>query len=306
MNFFELNTPVVFLVFNRPVTTQKVFDEIKKAKPKKLFIIADAPRDNVPGEKAKCDEVKKIVESVNWDCEVKRNYADTNLGCGKRISSGLDWVFSQTEEAIMLEDDCLPHPSFFRFCQEMLDYYRNDEKVMFISGDNFQSKKRNPRYSYYFSAYNHVWGWAAWKRTWDKYDYNMKLWPSIKENKLLGKWLTSPASEKFWTRLFQRVFAKKINTWDIQLTFACFINRGLSVVPEVNLISNIGFGSDSTHTADSKNNSSMLPVKEMVFPLKHPQIIIRDIKADIYEEKTHFLISLPYKILAKIKKTIKQ
>jgi hypothetical protein len=305
MNSFELNTPVVFIVFNRPGTTRRVFEEIKKAGPKKLFIIADAPRENVPGEKEKCSQVKEIVEKIEWDCEVFRNYSDSNMGCGKRISSGLDWVFSQIEEAIILEDDCLPHPSFFRFCQELLEYYRNDDRIMFISGDNFQNIRRNSDTSYYFSIYNHVWGWASWKRTWDRYDYNMKFWPSFRDKKLLDSWLSSPRAVKFWTRFFQRVYNKEINTWDIQLTFACFANRGLSIVPEVNLVSNIGFGQDSTHTHDSKNSSAFIPVKEMIFPLKHPCSVVRDIDADVYEEKTHYLYSLLYKILGRIRMLIK-
>lgn len=302
---FELNTPIVFMVFNRPGTTCRVFEEIKKAKPKKLFIISDAPRENVPGEKEKCSKVKEIVEKIEWDCDVFRNYSDSNLGCGKRISSGLDWVFSQTEEAIILEDDCLPHPSFFRFCQELLEFYRNDDRIMFISGDNFQNNRRNSSTSYYFSSYNHVWGWASWKRTWDRYDYKMELWPSFKDKRLLDSWLSSPRAVKFWTKFFQKVYNKEINTWDIQLTFACFANKGLSIIPEVNLISNIGFGQDSTHTQDPKNSSAFIPVKEMIFPLKHPSSVVRDIDADVYVEKTHYLYSLLYKILGQIRMLIK-
>jgi hypothetical protein len=302
---FELNTPIVFMVFNRPGTTRRVFEEIKKAEPKKLFIISDAPRENVPGEKENCCQVKEIVEKIEWDCEVFRNYSDSNLGCGKRISSGLDWVFSQTEEAIILEDDCLPHPSFFRFCQELLEFYRNDDRIMFISGDNFQNNRRNSSTSYYFSSYNHVWGWASWKRTWDRYDYKMELWPSFKDKRLLDSWLSSPRAVKFWTKFFQKVYNKEINTWDIQLTFACFANKGLSIIPEVNLISNIGFGQDSTHTQDSKNSSAFIPVKEMIFPLKHPSSVVRDIDADVYVEKTHYLYSLLYKILGQIRMLIK-
>jgi hypothetical protein len=305
MNSFELNTPVVFIVFNRPGTTSRVFDEIRKAGPKKLFIIADAPRVNVPGESEKCSQVKEIVEKIDWDCEVFRNYADINLGCGKRISSGLNWVFDQTDEAIILEDDCLPHPSFFRFCQELLEFYRNDERIMIISGDNFQDNRRNSNTSYYFSSYNHVWGWATWKRTWDKYDYKMTQWPLVKDKKLMDSWLSSSQAVKFWTKIFQKVYNKEIDTWDYQLTFACMANRGMSIIPEVNLISNIGFGPDSTHTQGSKNSSAFIPVKEMIFPLKHPSTLVRDIDADVYEEKTHYWYSLPYKILGIIKMLIK-
>ena len=181
MTNWKLETPVAFLVFNRPHTTDKVFSEIAAANPRKLLIVADGPRPDQPGEAERCVAVRAIVDRVDWDCEVLTNYSDINLGCKARISSGLDWVFDTVEEAIVLEDDCLPHPSFFRFCEELLVKYRDDERIAQIGGVNFQSGRRRTNYSYYFSRYAHIWGWATWRRAWRHYDVALKAWPLIRD-----------------------------------------------------------------------------------------------------------------------------
>src|SRR5665648_587346 len=169
MSNFQLKTPVAFIIFNRPETTRRVFAEIAKARPTKLLVIADGPRATHPDDAEKCAVVRAIIDGVDWDCEVLKNYSDVNLGCKRRVSSGLDWVFDTVEEAIILEDDCLPHPTFFRFCEEMLAKYRDDKRIAMISGDNFQFGKKRTEYSYYFSRYTHIWGWASWRRAWDNY-----------------------------------------------------------------------------------------------------------------------------------------
>ncbi|MGC1799486.1 MAG: hypothetical protein WA701_03795, partial [Solirubrobacterales bacterium] len=187
---WEFRTPVAMLIFNRPETTARVFERVREARPPKLLVVADGPRADRPGEAGRCREARAVVEAVDWPCELMTDYSEVNLGCGKRISSGLDWVFDSVEEAIVLEDDCLPHPSFFRFCEELLKRYRAEERVVHVSGDNFQSAGRaggavgrllrlagrswSP--SYYFSRYAHVWGWASWRRAWSDYDFEMTAW----------------------------------------------------------------------------------------------------------------------------------
>lgn len=158
---FQLKTPVAFLIFNRPDTTRRVFAEIAKARPPKLLVVADGPRADHPDDVEKCAAVRAIIDGIDWDCKVLTNYSDINLGCKRRVSSGLDWVFDTVEEAIILEDDCLPHPAFFRFCEEMLNKYRDDKRIAMISGDNFQFGRKRTEYSYYFSRYPHIWGWAS-------------------------------------------------------------------------------------------------------------------------------------------------
>lgn len=182
MTDFKLTTPVAFIIFNRPDTTERVFAEIAKAKPQKLLVVGDGARANRNVEVAKVAACRAIIERVDWPCEVLTNFSEINLGCKVRVSSGLDWVFEQVEEAIILEDDCLPDPTFFRFCQEMLARYRDDQRIGMISGDNLQFGRRQNDESYYFTKYVHIWGWATWRDRWrDSYDVNLKKWPSIRD-----------------------------------------------------------------------------------------------------------------------------
>ena len=251
MTQFQLTTPVAFFVFNRPDVTQRVFERIRDAKPQKLFIIADGARFSE--EEDKCKEVRNIVQNIDWDCEVLTNFSEVNLGCKIRVSSGLDWVFDNVESAIILEDDCLPEPSFFEFCSELLTRYVNDQRVMMISGDNFQSGKKRTNDSYYFSIFPHCWGWATWRRAWQYYDVEMKLWLTVRDNNWLMDILHSKSAVRYWENVFQDVFDGLIDTWDYQWTFACWIQSGLTVLPNVNLVSNIGFNEQATHTKKSKN-----------------------------------------------------
>ena len=274
-----MKTPVAFLIFNRPATTKAVFAEIAKAKPSKLFVVADGPRPDRPNEDERCRLTRMIVEAIDWDCELFTNYADTNMGCRDRVSSGIDWVFHHVEEAIFLEDDCLPHPSFFRFCEELLERYRHDERIMAISGDNFQFGRKRTECSYYFSRYTHIWGWASWRRAWKHYDLSISHWPMIREGQWLDDFLGDRRESDYWTEIFDLVYQGKIGTWDYQWLFACWLESALCVLPNVNLVSNIGFGADATHTGGA-GRVAELPTEEMLFPLKHPPAMIRDGAAD--------------------------
>lgn len=276
-----LKTPVAFLIFNRPETTERVFAEIARARPPKLLVVADGPRAERPEEAELCRRARAVVGRVDWDCEVVTNFAGTNLGCKGRVSSGITWVFEQVEEAIILEDDCLPHPSFFPFCEELLARFRADERVMVVSGDNFQQGRRRTEFSYYFSRYAHIWGWASWRRAWAHYDVGMKLWPALRDD---PAWLLDVTGDertaRYWHEVFEAVAAGRVNTWDYQWLFACWSQHGLSVVPEANLVTNIGFGADSTHTAAPDPTTAGLPAAEMPFPLAHPPYVVRHLEAD--------------------------
>ena len=291
MNFFTLTTPVVLLGFNRPAETGRVFAAIREARPPRLLIVADGPRADRPDDGPLCAEVRRIVEQVDWPCEVQHNYSGINLGCRQRVASGLDWVFEQVEEAIILEDDCLPHPSFFRFCEELLSKYRHDERIMMISGDNFQFGINRTSYSYYFSRYSHIWGWASWRRSWEKYDILMKLWPEIRDGGWLHDVFIRNNVIKYWEKSFEDTYNGLIDTWDHQFTFACIVNNGLSIVPNMNLVSNIGFNFGATRTK-SKCRFSDMRTEEMLFPLVHPHHIIRNAKADKYTENLQFTSSI--------------
>jgi hypothetical protein len=303
MSVWQLNTPVAFLIFNRPDTTERVFAEIARARPPELLVVADGPRSDQPGDREKCDAARAVIDRVDWDCNVLKNYSDENLGCRRRVSSGLDWVFDTLEEAIILEDDCLPHPTFFRFCEELLEFYRDDERIMMISGDNFQFGRKRTPYSYYFSLYTHIWGWASWRRAWKHYDVEMKLWPEIKNGSWLHDLLLDRRAIKYWTKTFQRVYEGKIDTWDYSWTFACWSQNGLTILPNENLISNIGFREDGTHTASSTRTANM-PTKDLDFPLKHPPFVIRDVHADERTSKLFFTPTFFNRLQTKLKSVL--
>lgn len=287
-----MQTPVAFIIFNRPDTTKQVFDVIRQARPPKLFVIADAARASRPGEAKKCSETRAIVEQVDWDCEVMTNFAEQNLGCQRRISGGLDWVFAQTERAIILEDDCLPHPSFFPFCEELLERYRDDERVMHIGGTNYQFGRRRFSYSYYFSRYNHCWGWASWRRAWRHFDVEMKLWPELRDRGLLKDLLHDVRAAADWQRAFQMVYEKRIDSWAYCWTLSCWAQSGLTILPSVNLISNIGFGAEGSHTLNHRSKFANMQIEDVGSPLIHPPFVIRDDEADEFTQRNNFRRSI--------------
>jgi hypothetical protein len=281
-----MKTPIAFLIFNRPDTTEKVFTRIREAKPPKLLVVADGPRLDRIGEAQKCALTRAIIDRVDWECEVITNYSDINLGCKYRVSSGIDWIFQQVDEAIILEDDCLPDLSFFRYCEELLERYRDDTRIMFISGDNFQFGRKSTNDSYYFSrCINNtppIWGWATWRRSWQHYDVDLKLWKTIQDDNWLEDILEDRKIVKLWKQRFQSIYDKSFDTWDFQLVFACWTQSGLIIQPNVNLISNIGYGSEATHSKTLLTEFANMLVEPMSFPMKHSEFMIRDAKADRY------------------------
>lgn len=283
----NFNTPVLFLIFNRLETTELVFNEIKKIKPKKLYIVADGPRLNKNNEESLCKETRDIVEKIDWQCEVYKNYSDINLGCRKRVSSGIDWFFENEEQGIILEDDCLPDQTFFKFCEEMLEKYKNDERVGMVSGNNFQFGEINNPHSYYFSRYSHIWGWATWRRAWRKYDVNISDWPQVKKSKKLKEIFSNLKTRLYWIYVFNKVYKNQIDTWDYQWTYAFFMNNFLSVMPSTNLVSNIGFSDSSTHTK-RKSKFSRMKITPLDFPLKHPQEIVPNVESDRMVQKNNY------------------
>jgi hypothetical protein len=278
---YKVTTAVALLIFNRPDTTARVFEAIAKAKPSKLLVVADGPRPDRLGEADKCAQTRAIINNVDWDCEVITNYSPINLGCKKRVASGLDWIFEQVEEAIILEDDCLPEHSFFRFCDEMLERYRLNERVGMVSGGNLQFGQLRGNASYYFSRYTHIWGWATWRRAWKHYDRDMALWPSFRDEGWLDRVFSSQGEREYWKNSFQWVYDGKLDTWDCSWTFAAITHGMLQVVPNVNLISNIGFGPEATHTHVVGIHANM-PIQPIVFPMKHPKFVLVDEEADRY------------------------
>ena len=280
---YMVHSPVAFLIFNRPDTTKKVFAAIAKAKPRQLLVVADGPRSGRQGEAEKCAAAREVIKKIDWDCEVSTNYSETNLGCKRCVSQGLNWVFDTVDRAIVLEDDVLPDSTFFRYCDELLDRYENDQRVGGIGGCNFQNGIRRTPYSYYFSRCVHIWGWASWARAWKYYDVEMTLWPLVRDGRYLNGLSPNVHSFYYWQAILQEVHQGKIDTWDYQWAFSCWVNNMLFVLPAANLITNIGFGPGATHTSGSSRFSN-LSTQPVDFPLVHPPFVMRDSEADSFSD----------------------
>lgn len=290
-----MNTPVAFVLFNRPDTTRRVFAAIRERRPARLLVIADGPRPARAGELARCHEARAVVDQgVDWPCEVQRCYSDENLGCKRRLSSGFDWLFQQVEEAIILEDDCLPHPSFFPYCEELLAKWRDDERIMSICGTNLGLPLRTDGASYGFTRTPHCWGWASWRRAWRNYDVAMQAWPAFRDAGRLDDVLRDRGLRSRYRRNFDRLHAGRIDTWDWQWTFACWMNHGLCAVPRENLVSNIGFGAAASHTTGTSRLAN-LPTRAISLPLNHPPHLVVD-EAFFALAEAQSLPSLPARV----------
>lgn len=262
--------------------------------------MGDGPRAKRVGETEKVAATRAIIERVDWDCEVLTNFSDENLGCRRRVSSGIDWIFEQADEAIVLEDDCVPDPTFFRFCQELLERYRHDMRIGMIGGVNFQFGRRRNDNSYYFSKYFHIWGWASWRDRWvGNYDVTMARWPQIRNEDRFSDILGSGREAAYWRKIFERVYRGEIDTWDYQWVFANWVEGRLSILPAVNLISNIGFDENATHTTGISDlaNLARNPIQ---FPLTHPSEVSRNIQADQFSERMCFRVPLAKRVRSKL------
>jgi hypothetical protein len=290
--------PVAFLIFNRPEQTARVLAAIRAARPAKLLVVADGPRVMRPGETDLCEQTRDVIKGVDWPCELLRNFSDANMGCGRRVASGLNWVFEQVEEAVILEDDCVPNPTFFAFCEELLERYRRDERIMMISGDNFQNGRYWTSDSYYFSELPHCWGWATWRRAWQLFDFEMCDWPLRRSTRWLKNIAKHPMLEQHWATSFDGVRSGEVDTWDYQWMYCMFSRNGLSIVPDVNLVTNIGFGSAATHTS-IVDDRHIVESRPMRFPLRHPLSVHQNTKADQFEKA--YLHRLPrFSVVSKI------
>lgn len=295
----RFNTPILFIIFNRQGSTEKVFNEIKKQRPKYLYIAGDGPRENHPQDKENCRKTREIINQIDWNCKLKTLFREENLGCGKAVSGAINWFFKNVDKGIILEDDCLPHLDFFSYCEELLNKYEDNNQIKLITGDNFQNGIKRGEASYYFSAYTHIWGWASWKRTWDEYDFTLDSISKKEFKKSLKDYSFSWSQRMVWLDKFVLMRKNKIDTWDYQLSFCIWKNKGINIIPNVNLISNIGFGENSTHTKDIKNPLANIPTNN-ILPLSYPKKILMDKDADNYTNNKFYrknLIQLVYRCL---------
>jgi hypothetical protein len=283
-----LATPVLFIVFNRPHLTAKVLDSLLAIKPSVLYVAADGPRANKESDVKLCAETRALIESkVTWPCEIKKRFLDENLGCGKAVSTAISWFFSEVEYGIVLEDDCLPDASFYPFCEQLLLKYKDNNEIMHIGGANFQDGKKRGEASYYFSSEVHVWGWASWRRAWNAYDYNTSNLHEFISTHKIKKYYQDKKIINYWHHIFERMTRHEIDTWDYQWRYCIWNAGGLAIIPQKNLVSNIGFGADATHTSVTASSDNV-PRQTMEPVLIHPATITRDAAADLYTFDQHY------------------
>lgn len=276
-----LATAVLFLIFNRPDTTARVFDAIRRVKPRRLYIAADGARDWKEGEIDRVESARAIATSIDWPCELRTLFRDDNLGCKGAVSDAITWFFKHEEQGIILEDDCLPHVDFFRFATTMLNRYKEDDRVSVVTGNNFLNSVPHRQSSYYFSKYSHCWGWASWRRAWQYYDGDLSFWPEWSESPDWKRRMSNPMERRYWEKIFGRVRSGKFDTWDYPWMASIWYHNGLTVTPNVNLVSNIGFGPNSTHTTQSDSPLAAIPT-EGLGEIRHPRVVETDAEADRY------------------------
>jgi len=303
-----LSTPVLLIIFKRLATTEKVFEAIRQVKPQKLYVAADGPRADKAGEAEKAQATRDIIKKVDWECEIKTLFQEQNLGCGVAPATAITWFFEHEQTGIILEDDCLPSQSFFWFCQELLEKYRHDTRIMQVSGVNPQQGwRRDPDYDYYFSEAGITWGWATWRRAWQLYNYNIPHFKEITDKKYIESFHLHREKVTWMINCLDDAYRQlpAVSWWDFQWEFTKFSQSGLSVVPNVTLVKNIGFDADATHTFDIIDYASS-ETAELAFPLKHPPFIIRDMLSDKRYYDKHLKNSILKKIKNRINKIIRR
>lgn len=271
-----MTVPVALMIFNRPAATHRVLASVRLYHPATLFVVADGPRSEA--EAVQCEAARAVIEQVDWDCKVLTNYSDFNMGCDPRVESGINWVFEHCEEAILLEDDCVPVPTFFEYCAQLLERYRHDERVVMISGYNCLRDRHPVHCSYYFTRSFLTWGWATWRRAWQHYPEGLDHWPVLRSSPWLADLFGDPEMVA-WHRDHFDALAAGNRGWDFRWAFACLLQHGLAIAPAVNLVTNIGSGEGATHTTHQTRGLN-LPTGQMAFPLTHPRFMILDSEAD--------------------------
>ena len=279
---YRVKNPVLIRFFNRPNKIKKVMAILKKVKPKQLYLLADGPRPSKGKREKKLVEItRQIATEINWKCNVKKKFFKENLGGPKAGYEGICWFFNSVKQGIILEDDCIPNIDFFKFCDELLEYYKDDNRVGHITGNNFQNGNIRGDSSYYFSKYTHTWGWASWQRSVFNWNLVEKNWPKIKKKKLINNFYNDNNEKKYWEKIFDELNSCKNVHWDYSWMLKQWMNKSLTVTPNVNLVKNIGFGKDATHQVDKNSNLNSVTLQKLD-KIIHPKEIKINIIADIY------------------------
>jgi len=278
-----MKTPIVLIIYHRPEMVSSIIQSLREVKPTKIFVIADGPKNESDVER--CKETRVLIESIDWKCKIFKNYSSKNLGLRKRVVTGLNWVFSKVDRAIILEDDLVINKSFYKFCEQMLEKYKNNSKIISIAGNNFLFGEHRIRESYFFSRYIYSWGWATWRRSWKLYKDEMGKWPQEKRQGILKKKINGLGRYLYWTKIFDLTYRRIIDSWAYCFVYTSFIHDKLTIVPSVNLVSNVGTGRGATHTS-VKSRALYVDAKNINFPLRHPKKVEQDSVADSITEKT--------------------
>jgi hypothetical protein len=274
------DVPILFLIFNRPDLTQRVFESIRRRKPARLYVAADGPRPEVAGERQLCVQARNILDQVDWDCDLQTLLRDQNLGCGRAVSEAITWFFVTEKEGIILEDDCLPSDSFYLFCAEMLERFRGQTAVGSISGDCFFPRSLRHSDPYFFSKYAQIWGWATWRRTWQQYELDL-TGPLEEWERIVRKHNAINLEAKYWLEIYKALKSGLIDTWDYQLMFSCWRHSQVHIAPTRNLVENLGYGPDATHATDDS------PLRE-----------------NVAEEISGYEVSLPVRLDPQLDQTV--
>jgi len=279
--------PVLLLCWRRPVATRQVIDALRLLEPANIFVACDGADPDRFGEAQRVAATRAVIdEEITWPCKIKYLYAEANQGCHIGVSRAINWFFGEVEEGIILEDDCIPHPDFFPYCATLLERYRHDMRVWCISGSNFQNGQWRGDGSYYFSRYNHCWGWASWRSRWHHYDDELSQWSALRKSGLLAAIFEDPVERTYWCRNWQTLLDKGVpDSWAYRWTFTCLANGGLTALPNHNLVNNVGFGEDATHTKGCTIDTTAI---EGINPHNHPSFLLRDVAADRYTFDTIF------------------
>jgi hypothetical protein len=275
-------TAILLIIFNKKEETKRVFETLRQQKPTQLFIAADGARIEIKGEIEKCENIRSwVLEHIDWVCDVKTLFQENNLGCGLAPATAISWFFEHVEEGIILEDDCIPHSDFFAYCEELLQKYKYDERIAVIGGDNFQDGIERGDASYYFSKYSYTWGWATWRRVWKDYQFDLNKLDKLTMWSKIDITFKTEHERSYWKSIFETIAVSHGEAWDYQLWFHVWYNGMFSIAPNKNLIKNIGFGTNATHTTDVNSKQAFLETTP-ILPLIHPEQIKIDEEADYY------------------------
>ena len=296
--------PVLFIVFARPEYAKITFEAIRKTKPKKLYFYSNIARDEYPDEIQRNTEVRSLINEVDWECDLQKYFRSDYVTAGVSIASAITWAFKTTDRLIIIEEDCVPAQPFFSYCNTLLEKYKDDSRICMISGNNYTEKANITEDSYFFSKYGHIWGWATWKRAWDKYDFEITDWPLFIKNKQISNVFYNKIEQKYFLNFFNKYFMiKEKGTWDYQWFFCRIKDVGLSIVPQSNLVTNIGVKGVNT---SEKSKAHFVPVNEAFSILKEPNFILCNTYYDTYHFKKHInpKYSLVLRILRKVGKIL--